>query len=67
MEQEDSNQSFAATACSSKVLYEKSGKVESELVLKINCETLDIDHFMSIYNFDIDLQHLIGETGITLK
>ena len=43
-EQEDANQSFTAAACSSKVLDEKSGKVESELVSKINCETLDIDH-----------------------
>ena len=55
-EQEDANQSFAAAACSSKVLDEKSGKVESELVSKINCETLDIDDFMSIYgDYDIDL------------
>ena len=62
-EQEDANQSFAAAACSSKVLDKKSGKMESELVLKINCETLDIDDFMSIYDYDIDLQQLLGETG----
>ena len=67
-EQEDANQSFAAAACSSKVLDEKSSKVETELVLKINCETLDIDDFISIYeDYDIDLQQLLEETGITLK
>ena len=66
-EQEDTNQSFVAAACSSKVLDEKLGKVESELVSDIKCETLDIDDFMSIYDFDIDVQELLGETGITLK
>ena len=42
LEQEDANQSFAPAACSSKVLDGKSGKVESELVSDIKCETLDI-------------------------
>ena len=44
-----------AAACSSKVLDEKLGKVESELVSDIKCKTLDIDGFMFVYDFDIDL------------
>ena len=63
-EQEDANQCGRLFLSS---LDEKSGKVESELVSDIKCKTLDIDDFMFVYDFDIDLQQLPGETGITLK
>ena len=65
-EDTNDNQSFAAAPCSSKVLDEKSGKVESDLVSNIKCKTLDIDDFMSIYDTDHNLQKSIEETGITL-
>ena len=67
-EQEDANddQSFAVATCFSKVLDKKSGKVESDLFSDIKCETLDIDNFMSFYDIDLNLQELIGETGIIL-
>ena len=57
---------FAAAVCSSKVLDETLGKVESDLVSDVKCETLDIDDFISIYDIDLDLKKLIEETGITI-
>ena len=66
-EEDNDDQSFVAAApCSSKILDEKSGKVESDLLSDFKCETLDIDEFLSIYDFDIDFQKFIEETGITL-
>ena len=62
----NNDQSFAAAPCSSKVSEEKSGKVESDLVSDVKCETLDIDDFMSIHDTDLNLQKSIEETGITL-